>query len=67
LALMQKDPYDAVRHIAARSLRTLPPFTRDGLPHGNPQLLINADGTFNADVVNRLVRARDNRRISYRE
>jgi cytochrome c552/cytochrome c554/c'-like protein len=67
LALMEKDPYDAVRHIAARSLKTLPPFTRDGLPHGNTQLLINADGTFNADVVNRLVRARDNRRISYRE
>ena len=34
---------------------------------GNRQLLLNADGTFDADAVNRLVRARDNRRISYRE
>jgi Cytochrome c554 and c-prime len=67
LALMQKDPYDAVRHIATRSLGTLPPFTREGLPHGIRQLLINADGTFDAATVNRLVRARDNRRISYRE
>jgi hypothetical protein len=67
LALLQKDPYDAVRHIAARSLRTLPPFKREGLAPGNRQLLINDDGTFDADAVNRLVRARDNRRISYRE
>jgi hypothetical protein len=56
-----------VRYIAARSQRTLPPFRRDQLPRGNPQLLINADGTFNAEVVNRLVRARDNRRVVYRE
>ena len=34
---------------------------------GNRQLLLNADGTFDADAVNRLVRARDNRRVSYRE
>jgi hypothetical protein len=67
LALTAKDSYDAVRYIAARSQRTLPPFRRDQLPRGNPQLLINADGTFNADVVNRLVRARDNRRVFYRE
>jgi len=67
LALTAKDSYDAVRYIAARSQRTLPPFRRDQLPRGNPQLLINADGTFNAEVVNRLVRARDNRRVFYRE
>lgn len=67
LALMSNDSYDAVRYIAARSLRTLPPFRRDQLPRGAPHLLINADGTFNADVVNRLVRARDNRRVVYRE
>ena len=67
LALMQQDAYDAVRHIATRSRATLPPFRRDGLPRGNRQLLLNADGTFDADAVNRLVRARDNRRISYRE
>jgi hypothetical protein len=67
LALMSKDTYDAVRYIASRSLQTLPPFRRDQLPRGVPQLLINADGTFNTDVVNRLVRARDNRRVVYRE
>jgi hypothetical protein len=67
LALTAKDSYDAVRYIAARSQRTLPPFRRDQLPRGNPQLLINADGTFNAEVVNRLVRGRDNRRVFYRE
>ena len=67
LALMQEDSYDAVRHIATRSRGTLPPFRREGLPRGNRQLLLNADGTFDAEAVNRLVRARDNRRISYRE
>jgi hypothetical protein len=67
LALMQQDTYDAVRHIATRSRGTLPPFRREGLPRGNRQLLLNADGTFDADAVNRLVRARDNRRIAYRE
>jgi hypothetical protein len=67
LALMARDSYDAVRYIAARSQRTLPPFRRDQLPRGNPQLLIQADGTFNAEVVNRLVRERNNRRVFYRE
>ena len=67
LSLTAKDSYDAVRYIATRSQRTLPPFRRDQLPRGNPQLLINADGTFNGEVVNRLVRARDNRRVFYRE
>jgi predicted CXXCH cytochrome family protein len=67
LALMQQDAYDAVRHIATRSRATLPPFRPEGLPRGNRQLLLNADGTFDTAAVNRLVRARDNRRISYRE
>jgi len=67
LALTARDSYDAVRYIAARSQRTLPPFSRDQLPRGNPQLLIEADGTFNAPVVNRLVRERNNRRVFYRE
>ena len=67
LALLSKDAYDAVRYIAARSMTTLPPFRRTRLPRGNPQLLINADGTFDATAVNRLVRARDNRRVVYRE
>jgi len=67
LALTAKDSYDAVRYIASRSQRTLPPFRREELPRNSPQLLIKADGTFNADVVNRLVRARDNRRVVYRE
>lgn len=67
LALLTKDSYDAVRHIASRSLATLPPFHRDQLPRGQTQLLINPDGTFDAPVVNRLVRARDTRRVVYRE
>jgi len=67
LALLQKDSYDAVRYIASRSLTSLPPFRRDELPRGNPQLLITSDGTFDAAIVNRLVNARNNRRIVYRE
>jgi hypothetical protein len=67
LALTQKDHYDAVRMIATRSLMTLPPFRRGDLPKGNPRLLINDDGTFDAARVNRLVRERDNRRLVYRE
>jgi len=67
LALTQKDQYDAVRLIATRSFNTLPAFSRDRLPRGRPELLINADGTFDAERVNRLVRARDNRRLVYRE
>ena len=67
LALTQKDQYDAVRLIATRSFNTLPAFSRDRLPRGRPELLINADGTFDAERVNRLVRARENRRLAYRE
>jgi hypothetical protein len=67
LALTARDSYDAVRYIAARSQRTLPPFRREDLPRNSPQLLIKADGTFDAEIVNRLVRARDNRRVFYRE
>jgi hypothetical protein len=66
LALTEKDRYDAVRIIAARSLKTLPPFRRDQLTL-NADLLIKADGTFDAERVNRLVRQRDNRRLVYRE
>ena len=67
LALMQQDAYDAVRHIATRSRATLPPFRRDALPRNRRELLLNADGTFDAATVDRLVRARDNRRVAYRE
>jgi formate-dependent nitrite reductase cytochrome c552 subunit len=67
LALMQQDAYDAVRHIAARSRATLPPFRREALPRNRRELLLNADGTFDAETVNRLVRGRDNRRVAYRE
>jgi hypothetical protein len=67
LALMQQDSYDAVRHIATRSRATLPPFRRDALPRNHRELLLNADGAFDAETVNRLVRARDNRRVAYRE
>jgi hypothetical protein len=67
LALTARDSYDAVRYIAARSQRTLPPFRREELPRNSPQLLIKGDGTFDVEAVNRLVRARDNRRVFYRE
>jgi len=67
LALLQKDTYDAVRYIATRSRQTLPEFDRSQLPRNNPHLLINADGTFDAPTVDRLVRARNNRRVVYRE
>ena len=67
LALTQKDQYDAVRLIASRSARTLPPFTRDRLPRGQAQLLITPEGAFDAARVNRLVRERSTRRIVYRE
>ena len=49
LALVQQDAYDAVRHIATRSRATLPPFKRDALPRNRKELLLNADGTFDAD------------------
>jgi hypothetical protein len=67
LALTQRDAYDAVRLIASRSLKRLPPFRRDLLPRGSAALLLDADGRFDAARVNRLVRARDNRRLVYRE
>ncbi|HJZ71690.1 MAG TPA: hypothetical protein VKE51_08100 [Vicinamibacterales bacterium] len=67
LALTQKDQYDAVRLIASRSAKTLPPFSRDQLPRGNAELLVKADGTFDATRVNRLVRERNNRPLVYRE
>ena len=67
LALLQKDSYDAVRYIAARSLKTLPEFRRDQLPRNTPQLLIKTDGSFDAATVDRLVRMRDTRRVIYRE
>jgi Cytochrome c554 and c-prime len=67
LALLQKDSYDAVRYIASRSLSTLPEFRRGQLPRGLAQLLINADGSFDAPTVDRLVRQRNTRRVIYRE
>src|SRR5207245_8649382 len=94
LALFLDDPYDAVRYIASRSLKTLPGFnafaydyvapqttraaqriqamqnwraTRDDRILGSAQLLINADGSFNAEAINRLSRERNNRRVVYRQ
>src|SRR5262245_54287887 len=67
LALLQKDSYDAVRYIAARSLKTLPEFRRDQLPRNTPQLLIKTDGSFDAATVDRLVRMRDTRSVIYPE
>jgi hypothetical protein len=95
LALLLDDPYDAVRFIAARSLRSLPGFETLALDFAAPAraravmqrraletwrdvrangtirtdavLLFNADGTFNAPVVDRLIRGRSNRKVVYRE
>jgi hypothetical protein len=67
LALTERDQYDAVRLIAARSRATLPPFDRARLPRSRPELLLSAGGSFDAARVNALVRARDNRRLVYRE
>jgi len=67
LALAERDQYDAVRLIAARSRRTLPPFRRDALPRAGAQLLLTPEGAFDAARVNRLVRERNNRRVVYRE
>jgi cytochrome c552 len=67
LAVTERDQYDAVRLIAARARRTLPPFRRDALPRASPQLLLTADGSFDAARVDRLVRERSNRRVVYRE
>ena len=67
LALAERDQYDAVRLIAARSRRTLPPFRRDALPRARAPLLLTPDGTFDAARVNRLVRERNHRRVVYRE
>jgi hypothetical protein len=89
------DPYDAVRIIAYRSLRTLPglggaaydfmaPSTQRLTAIGSlldvwqrtrsasgirtdGALLFNADGSLKTDVLTRLVRQRDNRRVSLRE
>jgi len=95
LALFLDDPYDAVRAITSRSLRSLPEFRdftydyvapspsraamrvramqiwrdtrRDADRRGRTELLMNADGTFMAETVTRLVRERNNRRVMYRE
>jgi hypothetical protein len=95
LSALLDDPYDAVRIIAARSLRSLPgfpAFTYDFLVPSTERvtsvagilnawrrarrpaqmrtdsaLLVNADGSLKGDVVNRLLRERDNRRVSLRE
>ncbi len=89
------DPYDAVRFIAYRSMRSLPgltTFTYDFLAPSSKRLtdvasllnvwqrarspfdrlndgalLFDADGSLKGDVLTRLVRQRDNRRVSPRE
>ena len=95
LALLLDDPYDAVRYIASRSLKSLPGFsacqfdfvappqaraagrvraletwrdTRTATPRDRePALLFTPNGMFNAPVIDRLRRERDNRRVVYRE
>lgn len=39
----------------------------DAERRGRPELLMNADGTFAAEAINRLVSGRNNRRVVYRE
>jgi hypothetical protein len=95
LAELLNDPYNAVRFIAYRSMRTLPglsAFEYDFLAspeqrlesqrkaletwrlarsaadqRDNVQLLFDPEGTLKTDVVNRLVRERNNRPVHLRE
>ena len=95
LAQLLDDPYDAVRFVAYRTLRTLPGFDRfqydfvapprqrfdaqlktidlwrrnwdRGGRRDDQQLLFNSDGTPMGDVVKRLLRDRDHRRVLLRE
>jgi hypothetical protein len=67
LSRLADDPYDAVRFIAARSLRSLPA-ARDGADRtADAALLFDSTGMLRAEVVARLLRQRDNRRVSLRE
>jgi hypothetical protein len=94
LASLLDDPYDAVRFIAGRSLRTLPGFngfqyefvapakeryqaqlrsmqvwerTLGQSRRSESQLLMTSQGTVNIDVVLRLLKERNNRRVLLRE
>jgi hypothetical protein len=89
------DPYDAVRSVAYRSLRSLPRMDKLAYDFMSPHerrlsnaaealalwqqhrgawdakwgsaLLYGTDGTLNAEMINRLVSQRDDRRVSLRE
>ncbi len=81
LALFLDDPYDAVRYIASRSLKTLPGFQAFAFDYVAPQQTRAAqriqamqiwratrdDSVRGRAVVNRLSRERNNRRVVYRE
>jgi len=95
LSALLDDPYDAVRFIAYRSMRSLPgystfagdflaPSTQRGSdiagilrkwktvwPGGSPgvadELLLNAEGSFRRDVMQRLLAERDNRPVALAE
>lgn len=92
LGQLLEDPYDAVRFIAARSLRRSESFADwsyeffgptevraaahrevlerwQSLPHGadKPAVLIDANGTVNRDLQQRLLRQRDDRVVSLAE
>ena len=94
LAELLDDPYDAVRYIAGRSLRSLPGLSaleydfvapprvrfqaqlrtmalwdkaRGAPPRSDPHLLYGRDGSVNIEQVQRLLKARDTRRVLLRE
>jgi cytochrome c552 len=52
---------------AAARVRALQLWRAARTPRADPALLMNADGTFNAEEIDRLLRERNNRRVYYRE
>jgi hypothetical protein len=95
LSTLLDDPYDAVRFIAYRSMRSLPGFTAfsgdflappvrrrsdiaqilgqwktawsERTPRGVDELLLNQDGSFQQEIVQRLFTERDNRPVALAE
>jgi hypothetical protein len=52
---------------AAARVRALQLWRAARTPRPDPALLMNPDGTFNAELIDGLVRKRNNRRVYYRE
>jgi cytochrome c552 len=62
--------YDFVARPAERAearVRALQRWRESQTVRRDPALLVNADGTFDANVIDRLMRQRNNRRVYYRE